>query len=860
MPWQADYFSANLGLDINLGFISLGFAVVILLYAMLKLRRANNIAKIAHDFNNQLTEAGFANILFCKASEKILFAQGLGNIQGLGNTHGLNKASSSVAKAGEPNKIGVQVKTQKSDNIADDANIQFSNIEELLQLLRAEDALKLRDALNNPETEHNQSLLRFKNGQVVKYLVHHNIWQKKPAYALMLRNVHKEYQKMLSAVAENEALKHERKQHNLLLNNIPIPMWVRDAKMDIIYCNLAYMQLVDENDATIKDGAMPSLFKGARRIANHAMESKALSSSRHRLVVEGERILWNINELYVSELGGTIGFAHDISALEKVETEVTHNLSTLEDLLDSSSSAMIIYGANMRLKFYNQAYVRIWGVDETWLDSEPTFAEMIEHLRELRRLPEQINFAAFKQQRLRMFSEITEPQEELFYLPDGRTLRNVAIPNSAGGMLFIYEDVTDKLALERSYNTLIAVQSETLDNLHEGVVVFGEDGRLKLKNPTFLSLWDLEEKNLKSGIHISQLLDKTRHLYLTSNWELFKEELINIAQDRKRHLLRFERTDGAVIDCSIVPLPDGGVLITYIDNTASTLVERSLRERNEALEAGDKLKTEFLANMSYELRSPLTSISGFAEMLRQDYFGELSVKQREYVEGIYNSSQHLMHLINDILDLSSIEAGYMTLNITEFNVYKLLNTMTNLLSERLKEFELIAHIECAADIGAMHADETRIRQILFHLLSNAVKYSVDGAGSITLGAKKTNSEIVMWVQDNGVGISETEQKEVFDKFYRGSSGVRKAGTGLGLSMVKNFVELHGGYVEMHSELNKGTMVTCYLPIKSSDTSLDNKSLDKNNQNDISDKTPRDPSDETLALETLALTQQTITIH
>src|SRR5262249_47431273 len=147
---------------------------------------------------------------------------------------------------------------------------------------------------------------------------------------------------------------------------------------------------------------------------------------------------------------------------------------------------------------------------------------------------------------------------------------------------------------------------------------------------------------------------------------------------------QIERTDGKVLDWRKVPLPDGATLITYLDITDSTLVERSLRERNEALQEADRLKTEFLANVSYELRSPLTSISGFSEMLRQEYFGALSEKQKEYVDGIHQSSQHLMQLINDILDLASIEAGYMRLEVNDFDIYKTMKSMLALTQERAR--------------------------------------------------------------------------------------------------------------------------------------------------------------------------------
>jgi signal transduction histidine kinase len=705
---------------------------------------------------------------------------------------------------------GDVVHTQGIDTLFPDEKA-IASLDAILSHFQEDDRITLRNMLDKKVSPAlSSAVFKTTEGMVCECALSDIQWQNQPLALLSLRNISVAHRKMLNVKAENDALKAQATWHSAILNHVEQPMWVRGEDLFIRYCNLPYMQIVEENDEAVGEGKMPELFKGARRLAEQARSEKNTQRQRYRLVVGGERRLFEITEHYASESQAVVGFAQEITALEKAEAEIKDHLTTLEDLLDSSSSAMIIYGLDTRIKFYNQAYVRMWGLEESWLAKEPTFGEMLDHLRELRRLPEQVNFPAFKQQRLRLFNEVTEPHEELFYLPDGRTIRTVAIPHSAGGVLFIYEDVTDRLALERSYNTLIAVQRETLDNLYEGIVVFGENGKLRLKNPVFLSLWDIEEKDLPDGTHISVMLEKTRTLYQTSDWESFKKDFIGQVQSRHYFTSRIERTDGAVLDCSVVPLPDGGILLNYVDMTASTLVERSLRERNEALEAGDKLKTEFLANMSYELRSPLTSISGFAEMLRQDYFGELTEKQREYVEGIHNSSQHLMHLINDILDLSSIEAGYMTLNMREFNIAKLLHAMMALLSERLREFELTASIECDEDIGMMRADETRIRQVLFHLLSNAVKYSKEG-GAIVLGAARREDGVVLWVEDNGVGISENDQKEVFDKFYRGAAGVRKPGTGLGLSMVKSFVELHGGAVTLKSELEKGTKVTCFIP-------------------------------------------------
>lgn len=699
------------------------------------------------------------------------------------------------------------------DNIEEHfGQTSFSTIEALYDTVDTQYRAKFKNFLLSPKKGKMQHsiIIRVQQGRMIECNLSACQWDHTPAFMCVVREVSSAYNQMQSKVKENDSLKIENHWHSTLLNHVEFPMWVRHADLSIQYCNLAYMMLAEENDSALGADSMPEIFSGMRELSTRAQKAKTTQTQRFSLVLDGKRYLYEVTEIYSSSGRNMVGYAKDITHLKSVETELEKQLTTLEDVLDSSSSAMTIYDSDGKLQFYNQAYVRMWGLEESFLLRHPTFAETLEMLRELRKLPEQINFPVFKEQRLKIFTESNEPHEELFYLPDDRTIRNVTIPHSRGGILFIYEDVTDRLALERSYNTSIAVQRETLDNLHEGVAVFAENGKLRLKNPVFSGLWGLDEISFPIGTHISEFLENTKHFYNVVHWDNFKSSFIAKLQSRSLQTSRVERTDGAVLDYSAVPLPDGGVLLTYTDMTATTLVERSLREKNDALEAGDKLKSEFLANMSYELRSPLTSISGFAEMLLQQYVGEFNDMQKEYIEGIYKSSQHLMHLINDILDLSSIEAGYMTLNMREFDIRNMLNVMVSLLSERLKEQQLQAVVQVPDDVGKIKADETRIRQILFHLLSNAVKYS-DSSGDIMLGARRTHDGVEFWVEDTGVGISEDEQQDVFEKFYRGNAGIRKSGTGLGLSMVKNFIELHGGNVTLQSSIGKGTRVTCFIP-------------------------------------------------
>lgn len=617
---------------------------------------------------------------------------------------------------------------------------------------------------------------------------------------------------------ENQKLKSDLKNYSTILNMAPYPIWQRDAELGIRFYNLSYSEAVEDSTDKIEDGSFaPELHKRSRAMARQALENGQLVTERRHIVVGGERRLYAISEYPVPEEGMVVGFALDISELEAIQEDLQRHISAQADLLESSASAMAIYGSDLRLKFFNYAFVSLWKLDEMWLSTQPTYGEILEVLREKRKLPEQANFQLFKQQQIKLFTGLMEPHEEFFYLPDGKALRVIAIPHALGGILFAYEDVTDRLALERSYNTLIAVQRETLDNLYEAVAVFGEDGRLRLSNPGYLKLWHLDAETARAEPHVQEIVEKCKSLFVFDDWTVFKHRQVEMLSARDNKAQHIERSDGKVIDWRKVPLPDGATLITYLDITDSTLVERSLRERNEALQEADRLKTEFLANVSYELRSPLTSISGFSEMLRQEYFGTLSDKQREYVEGIHQSSQHLMQLINDILDLASVEAGYMRLDVSKFDISVMMKSVLSLVSERVKEYNIKVKFECPARIGKMTGDETRIKQIIFNLLSNAIKYSEPGQ-TITFGAKEAaDDDIIFFVADQGQGIPKEEHESVFGKFYKGSSqevrnrASQRSGTGLGLSIVKSFIDMHGGYVELQSDIGEGARFDCTIP-------------------------------------------------
>jgi signal transduction histidine kinase len=614
---------------------------------------------------------------------------------------------------------------------------------------------------------------------------------------------------------ETEVLKRDVRDLSTILNALDIPIWKRDAHQHVGYCNIAFSEIAEEVSEHAHGVEELELFQGHRQLAQKALESGETQHTRRHIVVEGSRRLYDIHEIPFASDGITIGYALDISELEVAQEEIQRHISALRDLLESSTAAMSVYGKDGQLKYFNFAFVNLWKLDELWLETEPSYGAVLEQLREKRKLPEQANFLAYKQAQMRLFNSLIEPDESFLYLPDGKILRAIAIPHALGGVLFVHEDVTDRVALERSYNTLIAVQRETLDHLHEGVAVFSEDGRLRLCNPVFNKLWQVSDDFTASEPHLREWLAKSRDLFLVDDWDDFAENLVARLQQRQYMALRFDRADGSVVDCACVPLPDGGNLITFIDVTDSTLLERSLRERNEALEVADRVKTEFLANMSYELRSPLTSISGFAEMLSKSYIGPLNVTQSEYVQHIFESSSHLSQLISTIIDLATIEAGYMQLEYSHFSLPDAMQQVHELTASGLKTqgVKLVHH--AAAKLGDMYGDQMRVKQIMLNLITTLSKYA-KAQSEIRLTAEALDEQgIQLRVACISRGGSRQSLAGIFSsEAQTGESGAQQNAAELGLTLVRRFVGLHGGQVRAKLGDDDAIIITASFPGRS----------------------------------------------
>jgi signal transduction histidine kinase len=602
--------------------------------------------------------------------------------------------------------------------------------------------------------------------------------------------------------AELEAIK-------AALDGAHLPSWIRDREGQLVWVNRAYCEAVEaeDRDTAIKDG-IELIDQAGRDAAARVHRTEPAFHQRLSVVSAGTRLLFDVTDVVTAT--GSAGIAVDATEIEASEAALKRITDFQARTLDQLATAVAVFGPDRRLRSYNAAYRALFGLDAALLDAMPEEGVILDQLRATRKLPEQADFRSWKNELLSAYQAV-EAREYMWHLPEGLTLRVIANPHPQGGVTWIYENVTERLDLESRYNALIRVQGETLDHLREGVAVFGSDGRLRLHNPAFATIWDLDEARLEPQTHIADIAASCRPtLGDTKEWDRLSASIAGVDESRATVSGRMERRDGRIIDYATVPLPEGQTMVTFVDITDSVQVERALLDRNEALEAANRLKNDFIQHVSYELRSPLTNIIGFTQLIADANIGPLNEKQREYVGYIMTSGQSLLTIVNDILDLATIDAGIMELDLTEVDLTGAIDAAVEGLRDRLDERDIKLDKRISAEIGTMVADEKRLRQILYNLLSNAIGFSSQG-GHVSVSARRENGNIVIVVEDEGVGIPDDFIGLVFDRFESRPGGAARGGVGLGLAIVKSFVELHGGTVSITSRQDKGTTVRVTLP-------------------------------------------------
>ncbi|RHW17257.1 histidine kinase [Sphingomonas gilva] len=601
-----------------------------------------------------------------------------------------------------------------------------------------------------------------------------------------------------------------------LIEAAPMPMWHRDADLKLTLVNTAYVSAVEASDAEAVITRQIELVErtdggGPLAKAEAARRGGLPVASRVPVTIAGARRMLQVTDVPLGP-SGVAGFAVDIEDLEAARAALRRYLDAQRDMLDRLSAGVAQFSADRALVYANQPFRRIFSMKPEWLTDRPAFDRVLERMREAGRLPEVRDFPHWKDDRREWFTVPGGGIEESWLLADGTHLRVVAQPLPDGGLLLIFEDRTEQAQLSSARDTLLRVRTATFDNLFEALGVFAADGRLQMWNRRFRDAWGFEEELLARHPRVDTLVAEIApRLANPARARLISDLVRSATGERKQRGGRIAFADGRHFEFAAVPLPDGNALFTMLDISDSRRIERALRDRNEALETADGLKTAFMSAMSYELRTPLTSIGGFAEMLEGGYAGKLTKQAEDYVAAILQSVERLGQMIDDVLDLTQGDAGSLQLDRAQIDLAKLMSECGDAHGEEARARRIDLVIEVDASVGKIDGDAKRIGQAVAHLLRHAIA-TTPPEGRVLLHADGTAEQARIIVSDDGPGMDEAEAARLFDRFARADEarGEDRA-LGLGLPLARQFVEAHGGRIGIESEPGMGTLLTILLP-------------------------------------------------
>ena len=599
-----------------------------------------------------------------------------------------------------------------------------------------------------------------------------------------------------------------------LIEAAPMPMWFRGPDQQLRLVNSAYVAAVEAPSAAKVVESQIELVETvdgltAAQIAKQASERDTPIERIVQATVGSQRRTLRVSDLPLGA-EGVAGYAIDIEELEEQTRKLRAFRAAQRSMLDQLSIGVAQFDEERRLTFANQPFQRIFALPSSAQIDNPAFERFLDMARDKARLPEVRDFPEWRGQ-LAAWFQADAPAEDAWTLPDGTHLRIIAQPMPDGGLVLVAEDRSEQLALSATRDTLLRTRTATFDSLFESLAVFAPDGRMQLWNRSFPAIWSIPEEFFDAHPHVDKLLDRiSNRLARPAQRKAIGEVVRAATLDRKEKGGRVVMSDGRTLEFAGVPLPDGNGLLTVMDVTDSTKAEEALRERASALEEADAVKTRFLANMSYEFRTPLTSIGGFAELLQSGVAGELSAQGQDYVAAILSSVERLSTQIESVLDLTQSEAGLLPIAKEDIELFGFMTQLVRAREEAIEAKAITLDLRGDKSAGKVSGDQRQLARAIGNLLDNAITAAPE-KGRILVAMTRRKSSVKIIISDNGAGMKPGELARALDGYRLQASEGREGKRGLGLPLARQLIEAHGGKLEIQSECGAGTTATVILP-------------------------------------------------
>ena len=656
-----------------------------------------------------------------------------------------------------------------------------------------------------------------KSGESYNAVLRYN--QKKEVYILfLLRNSGLDHSD--SFYFESDTLESKYKKLLTMLDVMPFYVWQRDRDLKLTYCNKKYAEALETTVENVLKDNSPLFSKDSEKCSH--MEKKALISGKSQtgsqhVIINGNRRLLEAFEYPQNGRIPAFGCATDITDKEDLLKEFNNYKKQTDETLNHISAPIAIFDENRRLTFANESLLKMFGMDESYANINPHCLDILDKLRDDRKLPEIENYSDFKKKVLSVFTDIISPYHFLVHLPNGDALNVVISPNYGGGIIIVFEDISDKIKLERDYNSLTAIQKETLDHLHEGILVFGTDNRLKITNPSINGIWGKTDEERDPGIHIKEFFESSEKLFKSAE---DCESWINLVISMASHRTEFSGTlvleSSKNIDYAYVPLPDGLNLIRFVDSTDKAKLENALKEKTDIMSQIDKLKSSLISNVTYELKSPLNTIMGFSDILMNQYFGSLNERQVEYCSGIINAANRLAEVVEAMINLASIEAGQMKISYSEVKIKEFMEESVALFKGRASTLGVDISVKSCDENLSAYMDVKSMKQVMFQILSKYMKLAPRG-GKIDLSASiscNLPDYVEIYVHNVDVGTSKDDLERTRKMLLSDVDEKNIASTmDFGMILANNVIRLHNGKMFIDSGNAGGTTIKFCIPMK-----------------------------------------------
>ncbi len=623
--------------------------------------------------------------------------------------------------------------------------------------------------------------------------------------------------KLVSLSEKVRALEKESTLYKQAFDCLPFPIWLRNEELQIAACNPAYAKAVHavSSEQAVLLGSELVYEKSPREAKVLAAAARAAGKekkAREFVVMEGKRRWVEASEIplpaQLYSKNGTIGFVRDITQEQELQNSLQNHIDSHNGVLEHLKTAIAVFDADMRLQFYNTSFMNLWDLEAEWLDGSPTYSHLLDMLREKRRLPENRDFSAYKTREIKYFTSLVAATEDILHLPSGMTLRRMLTPHPLGGLLITYEDVTGHLTMERSMTVLNETQYTVVNHLREAILLFGRDGRLRLANTAYLTLWQISDPNFNNPpLTIAEIIERQKPFFDNeSNWDALKDQLLGVITSHTGEIFQILRPDGKVLEFVAAGLPDGGIFVSFLDVTeeekSSSLAEEKetlLSRFKQTTVQAEKLRAVFLEQLGREINPQLSSLSDAVQKLSEETGQRLGRKQKTCLQTIFDSSTELKILFSNLADLALIETGSAVLELDSVDIRALLTDILNTVKEQAKNKNITLNLNCPDGLPTLIADKKRLKQVLFYLINNAVSAAFKD-GAVSLSVYTENKNMIISLEEKSLDVKNDSDTINF-----------AAQNGFAASLIRGFIEMHGGTLAVSDK--KGTKKTqIYLQI------------------------------------------------